>query len=32
LQAAFAHQPLDTLVIHVAAQPQPELGGHRRVP
>jgi hypothetical protein len=28
LQTTFAHQPLDTLVVHLTTQPEPQLGGH----
>jgi hypothetical protein len=28
LQASFAHQPLDTFVVHLTTQPGPELGSH----
>jgi len=28
LQAAFAHQPLDTLVVHLATEPEAQLRGH----
>ena len=28
MQATFAHEPLDTFVVHLTTQPEPQLRGH----